>query len=368
MKVDREALLAAVEAASLIVDPKHSIEIFSKVWLFEDYVLGFNASGMVVQIPCEIPSIGGVEGKLLAQLLAKIESEEVEISPTENGQALITDGENIHVHLPVLEEIDVVHTVSEVPDLDVRRLVECDVSVFLDEISIPAMLQLAAVKFDPTPEFSSFVIDIKAADSSNNTPAATIYTSDRQTINRTVYKSWEVTAPPGRYLIPIEFIKTLLKLYETFKEGTLTFDAEYIVATTEEGAGLFTRLNKSDTNVDFEEAVLRIWPDRKIKPKSMVEIPPEFKVILNQAKLVCKTDNDIVRLSVNDGLLTVTAEGAGRARYSASLDFDHPPTTVSLNCTQLIQVLPHADKMLLLHNAAAFRGPNKFWRFIAGRA
>lgn len=367
MKVDREELLAALNAASLVVDPGHSIEVFSKVWLFEDYVLGFNASGLVIQVPCPIPSIGGVDGKLLAQLLDKTETEKIELITTDDGQLLVTDEDRLHIKMPVLEETDVVHTVSEIPDLNEDHLIEGDAGCFLEEISLPAMLQLSTLKSETMPEFASLVIDLKAGEASHALPQAFIYTSDRQTINRTVFKSWEMKANPGRYLVPLEFVRTLLRLADVFKEGTIAFDKNYIVATNEDGAGLFTRLHQTSNNVDFEDAILRIWPDRKLKPKLMVDIPSELKVVLNQAKLVCKADNDIVRLVVSDGTLKVTAEG-GKARYSAALDLEnHPPAAVNLNCSRLLQVLPHANKMLLLQNAAAFRGPNKFWRFIAGR-
>lgn len=360
MIVDREQLLAALKAASLIVDPNHSIDIFQKVWLLEGYVLGFNATGMVSIVPVDIPRIGGIEGKLLMQLLERLDTDEVEMFADDRGH-LVVKGEETVINLTVMDETENVHVISKVPELD--NVTEFSVATLFEDIQLSAMMQLHPLKDEPMPDFMSMAFDI------NDKGKATIYTSDRYSVNRSVMNL--ETYEPGYYLVPLEFMKLLIKNKELFiDDGTIAFNKNSIVVTNEDGAGLFCRLLKNFDNnrIDFDGVVKRIWPDGKFDPKRLVDIPEELKNILTQAKLVSKDENDSVHLSVKDGQLTVSATGKNRSKFKATLNWDHVDCQVSVTCSRLLQALSNVERMTLLERAVAFRGPNKFWRFIAGKS
>lgn len=358
MQVDREALRAAVNAANSIVDPNHSIPIFTKVWLFENHVLGFNANGMCIKIPCDVPHIGGIEGKLLVNLIDKFEDDELNIE-NDLGGDLTIEADETRINLARLEETESVNSLTQLPKLEKTRTARIEVNRLLDEVDWSAMLQLQPVQFETSVDFASVTFD------NVNSKKTIVFTSDRVSINRTTVA---LDGYSGfRRLVPLEFMKTLVKLKEYFMEGVVTFD-DFAIMVENDGAYLFCPLPQNSTGVDFSAAIKRIWPAEKLDSKIMTPVPDELKNIINQALLICKDDSDIVRLIVTDDRLTISSLHKGRGKFSASIDFQHSPVAVNVSCKRMLQALSHSTKMLLTNNAIAFRGPNQFWRFIASRS
>lgn len=357
MKIEREALLAAIRAANFIVNPDHSIHIFTKVWILENYVLGFNSSGMTIKCPCELPAIGGVEGKLLAQLLDRMEAETIDVTTDAEGSLVLDDGTSV-LKLPVTQESDIVLQLGIEPRISPAR-VSFDISHLFEDISLGAMLQLTPPPHETSPDFSSLIVEV------NEQSKAYLYSSDRSTINRSTLELDE--AAPGRYLLPLELIRTLAKLRSMFEEGIVAFDKENIIFVNDNTI-LFCRLLQSVDKPDFEGAIRKIWPDGKLKPKIMVPLPDRLKEIITQALLICKDEDALVKIDIRDGTLTLSTQSEGKGKFSASIEFNHPPASIRADCKRILQAIPHSRKMLILQNAIAFRGPNQFWRFIAGRA
>lgn len=362
MQVDRETLLAAVNAANYVVNPNHSIDIFTKVWLLEDHVLAFNANGMVLRVPVEgLPSIGGVEGKVLSDVLSFAQTEEVEITTSPDGEITVGDDEST-VTLSVLDLTDTVKQVGQIPKFESSSYNEITHGDLLDNCQLDAMLQVAPVQYDTSPDFSALVVDAEGE-------AAKLYTSDRVTINRTTGLPLARAKVNGRFLFPFEYMKTFMRLWRWFDDAVISFDLTFAVMKSDNDWQLACRLLRSETNTNFEAACVSLFPKGKVEPKLLVEIPEGLDAMLKQALAIAKnSEDDRVQLTSNGDALTITGSGRGKNKFSATIPCAHPPVSVSVSCKRLLQTLPHVNKMRLFSNAVALRGKQKYWRFIAGRA
>jgi DNA polymerase III sliding clamp (beta) subunit (PCNA family) len=359
MELDREALLAAVKAASAVVANKHTVPMFNAVWLMDGHVLAFNNSGMVINLPMEMPALGGIDGKLLTQLLGKSDEDVVTIDATENGQARIKAG-RFTAKLAVLDPVDYVHQLVKPPKPE-DDAVEFDTVQLVEDIELDAMLQVAALKAEQALDFCSLTMN------STGTGQVVLFTSDRITINRSLLRIDSMLDNTCSYFVPLEFMKAAKRTWDIFGEGTCLLGNKRILLTGEDDAILYTTLAQVKEPVNFMTAINRVWPEGKIDTKSLVKIPDEFEDALVRASSIAKGDKALVHIKVLDGQLTVSAANEA-SNFKESIDFDHPDREAKFPSQLLLKSLPYANRMYIGTWSMALFGPKRFSRYIASKS
>ena len=299
MELDREALLAAVKAASHVVVANHGIEMFTKVWLMDSHVLAFNNTGLVIYIPVDdLPMIGGVDGKLFAQLLDRSQEETVSIDIVDNNQIKVVCGRS-RVTLAVKDPKDYVKKLGTLPKLNESEQISFKASKLLDDMSISAMLNIETLKAEQVVDFSSLTF-------LGEDGRFTLFTCDRRTINRSLMKMSKLKQATKR-LVPVEFMRTLVSLRDMFGEGRFEMDdATVIVSNPDTEAVIYSKLASSERSPDFKSMIGRLWPDGKVDTNTLVPIPDELPNVLSRAQLFTRSTEGIIKLSVADGSLTIT--------------------------------------------------------------
>jgi len=360
MEIDREALLATTKAASSVMAANHSVPIFSKIWLMENHVLAFNNTSMVIHIPIDMPALGGVDGKLLAQLLDRSGEETVTIEVIDGNKARVEIGRS-KATLAVMDPTDYVHQLAKVPALNgtvSMPIVEIPCEQLGEEIDLGALLNVGTLKHEQDIAFSSLTLNGKDG-------KLTMYASDRVSINRSILSLDNIEEPITR-LVPMDFMRTLKKLWDLFGEGMLHIDPKHVLVSVEDGPTFYTAVNTSEKPIDFRAAIGRLWPSGKIDIKTLVPIPDDFWDTIKRAKLFAKSEPNLVTLIARQNELEVTAASA-EGNFNEVLEFEHPPQKISVSCDDLLDAASHVDRIYLSSSGVAMFGPRKFSRFVAGR-
>lgn len=356
MEVDREALLAAVKAANLIAEPGHKSPIFSKVWLIDDHVLGFNSTTTVFLMPFKLPSIGGIDGTLLAQLLTRADDDVVEINVTDKGQAQVKVGRSV-TKLPVLDPIDLVYTLTKPPVLG-DSMLEFEADMLGEDIELDGMLTVKDIGREQALEFASLNLHVTA-------DKITMFSSDRNVINRTILKT--ASEVEGKFLVPLDFLRALKKLWSIFETGSCAIDGKRIVIAGEEDALYYTLLSKSEGDIPFANACGQLWDSGKVETDTLVPIPDELPEALKRAMLVKgEGKEDYVSIKVEGNKLTLIAEGRG-TNFKETMDFEHPDVQTSVATQMLAKALQCVDRIYIGRRGVAVFGPKRYSRFIYGR-
>lgn len=360
MELDREELLRVIKAASLVAIDNHAVAIFGKVWLMENHALAFNNTGMVINLPIEMPALGGVDGKLLTQLLDKSDAETVQIEITDTGKAKLLLGRSTAT-LGFIDPTDYVHQLAKAPEPGTLAVANFECDEFLDRIQTEGMLELGTLKHEETADFNSMVFKY------TGDGQLILYTSDRLTINRTLVRPWNADGEFTRF-VPLDFLRTFLKLRDVFEGGSFTIDAQHAIAA-EHDTVFYTKVAHSNQPANFKYAIDRLWPNEKINTKLLVPIPERFEEVLKRAYLFVKSEKGLVTLEAIDGRLLITAIGPA-GDFKESMKFAHPAQKVSLAAQQLVNSLPYVDRIYLAERnlGVALFGPKRFSRFIAGRS
>ena len=363
MELDREELLVAVKAANAVTRPDHAVALFTKVWFVDDHVLAFNNASTVISIPIEVPPLGGVDGRLLAQILDKADDDVIDIEANETGQAVLKAGRST-IKLGLTDPTEFVHKVAKPltgSDQD-GAVLEIDTAMLVEEIELDAMLKLKELKTEASLDFSSLTVRIETGSK------LVLFTSDRQTIARTFIKDVEPMddeAVGRTILIPLEFMRVLKKLWDSFERGTCTIDNKRIVVSGEDGAILHTTLFTVEQPVDFTRSIQGLWPTGKINTKLLVPIPEELVEVLARACAVIKTTEMDMEFSVVDNVLTIAATQKGNA-FKETLEFEHPNVRVFTRPILVKDFLKYTDRIYIAPNGLSLFGPNRFSKFIAG--
>lgn len=352
MEFDRLELLAAAKAASTVATEGHAVTVFNKTWLLKDRVLAFNNTSMVLNAKLEgMPNIGGVDGKLLTQLLDHSDEDEVSLTIETSGKLKLVIGSST-TRLEAVEPNDYVWKLVKDPQIEPE--LTFDANIF-EEITLDAMLTVNTLKAEQSLDFSSLIF-------SGSGGKVTLFTSDRITINRTLLKTDEQR--DFHRLVPLDLIRTYKRLTGLFDQGALHIGKD-IVWFSSDDATLYTPLHKSDNPPDFKKAVGRLWPDGKIDTKTLVEIPDEFPRIAQRASLFTKGDDARILLEVAGNHLTIKANGAS-GTFNETIKLKHPDATVGINYGLLKPVIDKVDKIYIASYGIAVFGPNRYSRFIAG--
>jgi hypothetical protein len=163
-----------------------------------------------------------------------------------------------------------------------------------------------------------------------------------------------------RILIPIEFMRTVKKLWGIFGEGECTIDEKRITLSGEDDAVLTTNLGTSGAT-DFAAVVGRVWPGGKIDTKTLVDIPERLPDVLNRANIFAKGKEGDVTLNVVDNKLTITSKGT-TGTFEESMKFAHPNVKIKIASHHLTSILPYVDRMYIGQTAIVVFGPKRFCR------
>jgi len=357
MELDREHLLAAIKAANLITEPNHKSPIFTKVWLVDDHIVSFNNSTTVFLMPFETPALGGIDGALLTQLLAKSDDDTVEVTITDKGQARFKVGRSIAM-LPTMDPIDIVHEFAKPPELG-DTVLEFEVSMFEEDIELDGMLSIREVKRELALDFDSLNLAV-------TNDKIVMYSSDRSIINRTILKTEGMV--DGHYLVPLEYLRLLKKLWPIFGEGSCAIDGKRIIIAGEDDALFYTPLSTTDHPIQFANVIGQLWESGKVETKTLVPIPEELADALKRAMLIKQggQKDDTLKLSVENNKLTMTIEAHG-TNFTETMDFEHPDIQVGVTPQYLAKALPHIDRIYIGRRGIAVFGPKRFSRFIVGK-
>lgn len=347
--------MLAVKAASAVANTAHAISLFNKVWLLDGSVLACNNAGMVLVAPSELPPLGGIDGKMLGQLLDNSEAESVTVEGTPDGSARVIVGRST-AKLAVADPMKYIKDAATLPDI--KPVIDIDLDTFFEKVPIGELTDIRQLKNDPTPDFASLVICGLGNDNLR------MYTCDRMTINRALFKMKGSTYD-GRYMIPLDFITTIYRLRNLFEGGRLLINSTHALATVDEGASFYVKLNTTASPFDFERPCINLWNTGKMQTETLVPIPERLPAALDRAKPFARNNEDCVTLSIAGDRLTVSVRGKNSDFEESMKIKAHPARTTSVNFKLLDGVIGMADRMYIGENAIALFTPNRYSRFVA---
>lgn len=360
MKVNTAELLTAAKSAA-VISSDHAIQSFTKVWMLDGKVSAFNGQvGVIVPVE-DLPVVGGVDGKMLAKLLHNSNDDEVSIDVTEEGQLKFKSGRS-QVKFNIM---DPTHYIDVEPNQKKPKLLlEVPVAAF-EDMQFDAMIGIKEAKGEALGEFLSLSLHYR------NEGSVIAYSSDRHTLNRSIWKV-DSEEPFQPMYIPLDFFKLFKRLRSEFEEGILKVTDSYAMIVADEdddnSARLFCKLLSPTTPADFSAVIARQWPNNVYDKKLLVDIPDELIEAVEKASVIADPDA-IIKIKAGGQQISLSLKSKiGGFSDTIELDKTHPTIETGINIGYLRRALPHVDRMYIGHSSLILLGPLRYSTYIACRS
>lgn len=338
MKLNREALLRAVETVKPGLATRELIEELTCCWFDGKTATAYNDASLGIQVPFQGELVGGIRGSILLGVLTHSRAREVEVDSPADGEAILKCGRT-KLRLSLLAPD---RAVWEFPSLGKAKG---------HKLSKPVLEALKAVLIATAPNSAApeqtGVTLIHAKDQLH------MFTiNDRCVAHSTTKDTWELKKN-YKVTIPSTFVDQLLKLADAKSELYLLDDA--VVLVTGDYVKLYARLVDVAKPTDFFSLTADLTKKAEFFPT-----PPRLKLALERASIMLNGQNSsAVSVKVEDDKLTLHAKAPyGELRDSIKLDKKVPAASVRAEPELLKQGLPLTDKMAVTVASILMSGKN----------
>lgn len=349
MKLERKALLDALETVRPGLLNKAQIEAFSHIWFSGAKVMAYNDTNLGMEAPFECELKGGVRGPLLLGMLNASRAKEVEITEQGSDEILLKAG-GTKLTLPLLPAEDAVwkfpKTETKPFTLTKELLKAVDAVLVSTSDPEPSTPEKLGVTFEPSTEEGWM----------------NLYTTDSVTIAASScplpkgYKCSRVTTPTAFW------VETLKQCKEGGKVWLLE---DSIIAESEKGVRIFAKLVDVPNPVDFEGNIKTALP--KAWAKKALPVPPRLPLAFQRACILLEGhEQGSVLVSAAQERVRLEAKSSfGELKESIKLEDGKTVSEdveIALDPNFVSRGLKQADKFLLTEDCMAlFHGTHSLY-------
>lgn len=344
MKLERSALLSALEIAAPALATKEVIEQLCCFWFDGEQVIAYN-EGLAIVAPFKSQLLGGIKGALMLGVLQNSRAKEVEIIATENVGGGVTAELKAGRARLKLALLDTEGQPFHFPEL--RKSKPSSLSASVLE-ALKAVKEYVG-KGTAIPEQLGVTI-------SRDSTQVHLYTFDDVTI------SWKSAAAPRDWfdetvIIPTFFVEQLVRLADDKTQLYLTKDAA--IAITGKGVKIYAPIvEPAKKPYEFQKVA-----KEHLKQSDLVEIPNLLRLALERASVVLdgQKDNEMEMYVEKDRkgncILRLHAiTPAGELNDRMTLEKQIPETSCKVNPTLLKRALEQCDRIGFSDRAVIMQG------------
>jgi len=303
MKLERKAMLDAVDTVRPGLAAKAQIDAFAHVWFDGKTAMAYNDADLGMEVPFVSELSGGLRGPLLLGMLNASKAKDIEITAAGDDELLLKAG-GTKLTLPLLAAKEVVWTFPDVagvkPFTLTKEMLAAVAAVMVStgdpEPSVPEKL---GVTFEPGAEGH-----------------VNIYTTDSVTIAMAT-----CPAPKGfkvkRVTMPTSFWSEVLKRCKD--GGKVWLMDDQVIAASDTGIRIFSKLvdvpRPQDFPAAFASALPKGWKNKK------QAIPPRLPLAFQRASIL---------LEGHESLALKVTQAEDRLRMEAKTDFGELKESIKL--------------------------------------
>lgn len=342
MKLERVAMLAAINCVKPALAAKDLVEELTHCWFDGETVTAYNDADLGIQAPFKSPFKGGIRGSILLGLLHNSRAKEVELEPQGEGQMLLKAA-RARVKLAVLDEG---RSVWQFPEMNAKKafpigedFIEALKAVLVsvgNDTSIPEKLGVTLIQDDDL----------------------FLFTTDSRSIARASIKAPTKLALKGRVILPTAFCGQLLKICAD--GGSLELREDCAIARNEAGVHVYARLVEVGKPLDFPGV---FGKHMKFPKAARFEVPPLLGIALERALVLLDgATGETVTMHACEGTLRLEAShpGHGELKDSIKIPETVPEVVIKIDPDLIKRALPLSTHIVLCEESVYLTGDGSF--------
>lgn len=343
MKMDRTALLAAIEAVKPALSNRNMIEELACIWFDGEALTAFNDSSLGIRVPFECDLKGGLRGSVLLGLLTHSRAKEIEIDLAAEGEATLKAAKTT-LKLALLNVSRAVYELPSLgkgakhssPDKGFREALKA-VSISLGNSSV-------------APDQMGVILISRAG-------RLHFFTTDEKTIASASIPSKEWPLKEGeRIIVPTDFINEYIKLADKKEADTeLYITPDGITARFKSGVLLFSKLVDNPKANDFFGIITKCSKGYPTFP-----IPDRMRMGLDKVSvLLAGQTNDKISIDIDGDHMTLSADTAlGSIEDKIKIDDAPDPIEFNMIPDLIKRALDQCDMMAVSEDNTMMFGEN----------
>lgn len=334
MQIERKALLAALEKVKPAISISEIVEELSHVWLDGKTLTAYNDTSLGIQVPFESDVIGGINGKLILDILGSAGTDEVTIESPAKEEVLVKAGRT-RLKAALLA-----------PSRAVWNLPTFKKG---DRFNLPAgfIEALKAISISLSPKTS--VPDQLGVNCVFEKGALQLYTTDAATISWATFKTsgWPFASDVSVSL-PAAFIDQVVKLEE---EGAALFLTPTDVLAVSDGVKIFAKTIDVVKMSSFHNII-----QKELKSLQLFPIPDQLKLALVRAAAL---KEEFVNAKIAAGELHLHVDSAlGDLKERVKLEAKPKEVACRFDPKLIKRGLPYCENMGISERATVLTGKN----------
>jgi DNA polymerase III sliding clamp (beta) subunit (PCNA family) len=348
MKIERKALLAALEPLKPAIAGRTVIKELTHVW-FDGKFAYAHDGGMGIRVALETPFKLGVPGSLLLALLGQAGADNLMLEAADDALAFKSGRSNVKlVTLPIEQRVWPYPAKPEGKPVASLKVSEALVAglrrVFVVRPSNPKRMEHHAVCVFP------FDKDLD------------LYTTDSKQLAVMPVEA-VLVGKVKNLAIPRPFAEQLASQCKGEGSELRMYEDHFVVQATEQ-VTLFSNVLDSSEMLDLPEFADKYCDEKAAPP---IPIPEGLRPALERAVLMAGSEDPIVRIRTSGKVLQLSAEFANTGELEEEFELTKALPKCSVNMVaKLLLAAKDVDRMMIMPSAINLRGKNGFMYIMAG--
>lgn len=339
MQILKSELTAALETIKPAISKNELVEAMTHVWLDGETISAYSDTSLGIQLPLATTLAGGLNGKLLLDLLAKTTAAQVVLESPEAGEYLVKAGRG-KLRGPLLPPE---RRIGHPPALPGAKPF-CPPQAFLD----------ALVKTELSLGTKSSVPDQLGVNLVLQRGVLQAYATDAATLAWATIKecSYWPFAEDVSVTLPTCFVEAFNKLAKAAKQSVmLTITADDVLAETKDGVKIFAKNIDVAHLSDFQKVIQRELKNVQLFPipKRLAEVLQRTTVFKEQY-IYADIESDELQLQVDSTI----------AEFRERIPLEMYPNEISCRIDPKLikKALAYSDSMGISSSATVMKGDN----------